>query len=603
MRRTGSFFRVALLVLLLAAVPANTSAVAFAPQSTGAGEEASPARVTAGVSAARIGLDDTLLYTLTFRNIDNPAQPDLSYLDDFKVLQTARSSEFQIRAGASSTSTRFTYYLMPARTGRLSLPAVHYRHQGSEFNTAAFTVEVVKGSLVPGGVSSPGPSSLFDDDFFSSPFGSNRRQKVDAYLRAAVSKTACFKGQQLLFRVLLYTRNRIEAVNMLSSASFTGFWQEWFPVPQSIPPTSENINGVIYQVYEIRKAALFANESGTLAIPPLQFELQLADPGSAFLAAQALRRSTQEVKVQVSEPPAAAAGLPLGQFSFALESPRQEADVNEIVTIKMRISGSGNTKAVIPPTLPASDMALVYPAKITHQADFAAAAMTGTLIAEIPVSFKRSGEVVFPSLEFRYYDPAKDTLVSLRSDPIRLRVNGEKQAPALSRTLPSSAVMQEGEDIEFIKSGPWRGLSRPIHRQFWFAFLFAALFAANLLVLLKVTAWDRGIAASSLMRHRRILARALKQLDNVRRTEDIAPVMESYFCAKSGLGLSEVNDRRIASTLAVKNVSKSVVDRFLFIKGQSELARFSPGKRSALELRKELQSLRELFRAIDRKMR
>ncbi len=588
MRRTGSFFQAALLALLVAFSPALFAA---------------DAKVEARISAERIGLDDTLLYTLTFSNIDNPAQPDLSYLDDFKVLQTSRSSEFQFRDGASSTSTRFTYYLMPTRTGRLSLPEVRYRHQGGEFSTEAFIVEVVKGSLVQGGAPPAAPPSLFDDDFFSSPFSTGRPRKVDAYLRAIVSKTACLKGEQLLFRILLYTRNRIEAVNMLSSASFAGFWQEWFPVQQSIPPTNENINGVSYQVYEIRKAALFANESGTLTIPPLQFELQLADPGSAFLAAQALRRSTQEIKIRVSEPPAAAAGLPLGQFSFALEAPRREADVNEIITLRMRIEGSGNTKAVIPPALPGGDMALVYPAKITHQADFAAAAMTGTLLAEIPVSFRRSGEAVFPSVEFRYFDPVQGAVVGLRSDPIRLRVSGEKQATALSRTLPGSSVVQEGEDIDFIKSAPLRGLSLPIHRRPWFALLFAALFAANLLVLLKVTAWDRGIAASSGMRHRRILARALKQLDAARRPEDVAPVMESYFCAKSGLGFCEVSDRRIAAVLEEKGVSKGAIDRFLFIKGQSELARFSPGKRSALELKKDRQALRGLFREIDGKMK
>ena len=36
--------------------------------------------------------------------IDNPAQPDLTYLDDFKVLQTSRSSEFQFRDGAATSS-------------------------------------------------------------------------------------------------------------------------------------------------------------------------------------------------------------------------------------------------------------------------------------------------------------------------------------------------------------------------------------------------------------------------------------------------------------------------------------------------------------------
>jgi hypothetical protein len=585
MRRTGKLL---LLVALLLA-PARL--------------RAADAEVKAEISAAKIGLDDTLIYTLTFRDIENPQQPDLSYLDDFKVLQTARSSEFQFRDGAATSTTRFTYYLMPTRTGRLPLPSVTTQHQGREYRTAAFTVEVVKGSLAQPSRPQAAPPSLFDDDFFSSPFANARRQPVDAFLRALVSKPECLKGEQILFRVLLYTRSRIEAVNMLSSASFAGFWQEWFPTPQSIAPRTENVKGVIYQVYEIRKAALFPGESGLLSIPPLQFELQLADLTSALMSSQELRRSTAELKVRVSEPPAAARGLPVGRFSFTLDSPRREADVNEIVTLRLRISGSGNTKAILPPALPDNDMAVVYPPKVSHEISFAEGAVSGTLAAEIPLAFKRRGEAVFPPVEFRYYDPERNAVVGLRSDPIRLAVSGEKQSPALSRTLPGSAVVQQGEDIEFIRDGPLPALARPLHRQGWFLPLLAGLFAANLLALLKVTAWDRGIAASAGMRHRRILATALRELDAARRPEDLAPVVERFLCAKLGLGLCDISDRRVAGALADKGLAQGDIERLLFLKGQSELARFAPGGKSALELRRDRQALRALFRAVDRRTR
>ena len=586
MRKTGSAILLAWLAFLLAAIL-----------------PAADAEVAAAISSAKIGLDDTLLYTLTFINIEDPAQPDLSHLDDFKVLQTSRSSEFQFRDGASTASTRFTYYLMPTRTGRILLPAVRYRHQGREYETQAFAVEVVKESQVKGGAPRPGTPSPFDDDFFSSPLRNRQPQKVDAYLRAVVSKPACVKGEPLLFRVLLYTRNRIEAVNMISSASFAGFWQEWFPVPQSISPGSENVNGVIYQVYEVRKAALFASENGTLTIPSLQFELQLADPGAGFFGVQALRRSTQALQVVVSDPPAAAAGLPVGQFSFTLDCPRQEADINEIVTMHMRISGSGNTKTIMPPLLPGGEAAMVYPAKVTQEIAYASASLTGTLNAEIPVAFKQTGDILFPSLEFRYFDPARRAVVSLRSSPIRVRVSGEKLPSGLSRTLPGSAIMQKGEDIDFIHAGPLRGSSRPIHRRPWYPLLLAALFLVNFLVLLKVSAWDRGIAASAGMRNRRILARALRGLDKAQHAEEIAPVMERYFCEKSGLGPAEISDRRIAEVLGANGVERASIEKYLFIKGQSELARFSPHKKTALELKKDLQALRDLFREIDRKMK
>jgi hypothetical protein len=609
MRKTGSLALALLLAGLLAApgalpgAEAEVSAHALPQGAVPAEKDASTASVTAGISAEKIGLDDTLIYTLTFSNIENPSQPDLSALDDFKVLQTSRSSEFQFRDGAGTSSTRFIYYLMPTRTGRLNLPAVRYSHQGREYSTQAFSVEVVKGSLAPGNAPRSGPPSLFDDDFFTSPFRDRQPQQVDAYLRAVLSKASCLKGEQLLYRVLLYTRNRIEAVNMLSSASFAGFWQEWFPVPQSISPSSENVNGVIYQVYEVRKAALFASESGTLTIPALQFELQLADPGAVFFGAQALRRSTQAIQVTVSEPPAVAEGLPVGQFSFALDCPREKADVNEIVTLGMRISGSGNCKAIIPPAVPGSELAQVYPAKVSQETAYAPSSLSGTLRAEIPVSFKHTGIAAFPSLEFRYFDPARRAVVSLRSSPIRIQVSGEKAPSGLSRTMPGSAIMQKGEDIDFIKSGPLREGLRPIHRQAWFPLLIAALFAFNLLVLLKVTAWDRGIASSPHLRNRRILARGLRRLDGIHSPEEMAPAMESYFCEKSGLGLAQVSDRRIAEVLEEKQVPKACIEKFLFIKGQSELARFSPHKKSALELKKDLLILKGLFREIDKKMK
>ena len=366
---------------------------------------AAEAEVTAGVSADKIGLDDTLIYTLTFKNIENPSQPDLTFLDDFKTLQTSRSSEFQFRDGASTSSTRFVYYLMPVRTGKLNLPPVRVQYQGRDYQTQPFTVEVVKGSLNTNQPAPAGPPAFFDDDFFTGPMQNRQPQKVDAYLRAVLPKKNCFKGEQLLFRVLLYTRNRIQSVNMISSASFAGFWQEWFPVPQSITPGSENVNGVIYQVYEIRKAALFASESGTLAIPPLQFELEVADAQSMFFGSQPIRRSTQEVKITVSEPPPAAAGLPVGQFNFSLRSPQAQADINDIVTLKMEISGSGNCKAVIPPVLPGNEAFLAYPAKITHENNYQPSALAGTLKAEIPVSFNKTGTHRFPGPGVQVFRP------------------------------------------------------------------------------------------------------------------------------------------------------------------------------------------------------
>jgi len=560
------------------------------------------AEVKASITAEKIGLDDTLIYTLTFKNISNPLQPDLSHWDDFKTLQTSRSSEFQFSNGASTTSTTFTYYLMPVRTGKLTLPPVQYSHEGRTYQTQALTVEVVKGSLNP---RSPAPArqpSPMDEDFFASPFQDRPTQPVDVRLRAVISKTSCFKGEQLLFRILLYTRNRIEAVNMVSSTSFAGFWQEWYPVPQSISASSENVDGVIYQVYEIRKAALFASESGTLTIPALQFGMQLADSASMFVASRPVLRSTQPLKINVSELPAAAAGLPVGQFNFTASRPQGRADINDIVTLRLEISGSGNSKTILPPALPSDESFQAYPAKISQENSYGPLALKGTIRVEIPVTFNQAATITFPSLEFKYFNPENRSLVSLRSQPLSIEVSGEKQEVDKSMTLPQSAIVQKGEDIDFIKSGPIADQARHFYRQEWYWGLIVLFFAVNLLFLLKITIWKRYIVNSPLLRKRQILGLTLRRLAKVQHYEDFAAILEYYCGEKSGLGFAEISNQKISELFRQRQVPVGSIDQFLFIKTQAELAKFSPLKKSQSELKNDLLSLRKLLKEIDKKL-
>jgi hypothetical protein len=565
-----------------------------------------PAReagVRAAINADKIGLDDTLIYTLTFKNINNPSQPDLTHWDDFRTLQTSRSSEFHFSNGASTSSTSFTYYLMPTRTGKLTLPPVHYSHEGSDYQTQSLTVEVVKGSLNPRPSSPLNRPTPIGEDFLASPFQNRQPQAVDARLQAVISKKSCFKDEQLLFRILLYTRNRIEAVNMVSSPSFAGFWQEWFPLPQSITASSENVNGVIYQVYEIRKAALFPNESGNLTIPALQFELQLADPESMFFGSKPVRRSTQPLKINVSELPAAATGLPVGQFSFSVICPQTRADNNDIVTLQMKISGSGNSKTIIPPAYQNDEYIQVYPAKISQESSYNPLALNGTVRVEIPAAFKKAGTITFPSLEFKYLDPASRSIISLRSQALFIAVSGDKMKQDRSLTLPQSAIVQKGEDIDFIKSASIDDQSIYFYRQDWYAWVIAFLFAVNLIFLLKISLWQRYIVSSPLLKNRQILGLTLRRLARIKHYEDIAAILEYYCKEKSGLGFAEINNQKIGELLTQRRVPGGSVENFLFIKSQAELAKFSPLKKTQPELKSDLQALRILLKEIDKKLK
>ena len=93
------------------------------------------AELSASISADRIGIDDVLIYTVTFKGINNPQQPDVSHFKDFRTEQTSQSSEIRIVNGVASYFTNFMFYLVPTKTGKLTLPPVTYQYEGKEYKT------------------------------------------------------------------------------------------------------------------------------------------------------------------------------------------------------------------------------------------------------------------------------------------------------------------------------------------------------------------------------------------------------------------------------------------------------------------------------------
>lgn len=540
--------------------------------------------VSAVVSANKIGLDDTLVYTVTLKGINNPTQPDMSGFNDFRITQTSQSTEFRFVNGVSSYYTNFIYYLMPTKTGTLTLPPVTYEFQGKEYKTQTFKVEVVPGSVSPspGQQAQPRPRvpSIFDDsdDFFRSPFRRSQPREIDIQLKAEVSKRKAVKGEPVLYRVLLYARNRVQSVNMVSNQSFPGFWQEWFPVPQTINSERGQLDGKAYQVYEIRKAVLFPTQAGSVSIPPIKFELALVDDAvSIFADARQIFRSTPEITLQVTEPPPQAQGLPVGDFTFEVAPDKKEVDVNDILTLRVKVTArKGNIKTLEIPQFENTDYYKLYPAKISRENSFNENTVSGTAVAEIPVSFKKTGLISFPVLEFKYFNPDAGIVVTHKSSTFSINVVGVKEKQEGGVTLPQGEIIKKGEDIDFIKKGDIYHQEDYYYKTGLFNFLLAIFFIFNLLFLLKLFVFDRYVARHPALLKKRLLNRTINRLNEVKDHGEISPILEDYLKEKAGLGLSEINNYSIEALLSKHHVTDNDIKMFIRIKSASELSRFAP---------------------------
>ncbi|MCP4157455.1 MAG: protein BatD [bacterium] len=598
MKKNRIFIFTALLAVLLLAAPLLSRA-----------EEI---EVKASINANKIGIDDVLLYTLTFKGINNPAHPELAGLTDFKVVQTSRSSQFRIINGVSAYYINFVYYLMPLNQGKLTVDAMQFDYKGKTYETEPFKVDVVKGSIAPKQQQRrKRMPSIFDsdDDFFSDPFRRSqpRKAEVDVRLQAVVTQKKAVIGQQIVYRVRLYSRNQIRQVNMVSNQSFPGFWQEWFPTPNQIGSQTKTINGKTYRVYEIRKAILFPTRTGSITIPSLRFELALLDNSSFFANTRKISRNTQEVTVEISPFPTEAAGLPAGNFQFSVIPGKNEININDILTIRVKVTArKGNIKTLEIPEFKTGDYYKIYPAKLSKKNSFANGSFTGVMDAEVPVSFKKSGIISFPALEFSYYNTDTRRVVNLTSNPFNIRVEGVKEKQESAVSIPQTEIIQKGEDIDFIKKGLVYDEGLHYYKTGLYTILLAVFFAFNTLFLLKILLFDHLIAGSSLLKKKKLLNKTISNLNHVKGYSDISPVLEEYLTEKSGIGLSEINNHTIETLFSKYRVNDADIAVFIKIKADSELSRFAPQnadrkptKEEGRKLKHDLKQLIEILKRID----
>ncbi len=560
----------------------------------------------ASVDAELIGLEDYLVYTITFKGIQNPVKPDVSGIGDFNIIQTSRSSEFKFINGISSSYVNFLYYLAPLKEGTLVIPPVKYIYNNKVLKTQGFKIVATKGSIKKN-VVKKNRRSLFDLDEDLSPFKSFRStpQEIDVKLKAQISKRSVLVGEQLIYRIFLYSRNRIESVNLISGQSFPGFWQEWYPVKKSIDGVNEVIDGKNYQVYEIRKAVLFPSKGGELLIPSVRFELSLSDNSFSFFSTpRKITRSTNSIKIKAENLSENSENLPVGRLSIKVKANKSSIDINEILSVTIEVKGFGNIKTLKIPEFSKGESFSVFPSKITRNIGYRADGIYGSVLAEVPVSFKGTGIVVIPALECKYYDPFESKIRVSRSKELSINVSGIRENNTSDMASVSGGIAKIGSDIDFILKGSIVDQRNFLYRSLPFRAILLLIFMFTLFVPIYEYLIKSYILGNEKYRKRKVVQRLLKNLDDLNEYGDIFQIIESYLELKTGIRRSEINIGRIESLFYSSGINKKDIEEFLRIRTESELSRFSPSTiKTFSQFKNEIIELKNLIKRIDLKLK
>ncbi len=384
------------------------------------------ADVTAIADRDRIGTGESINLELRVEGKSSD-DPDLSVLDrDWDILSRSSSSQTQIINGHLSRSKSINLTLMPKRSGEIKIPAICF---GQDCTTA-----------LPISVSDQQQAPTRGDELL---------------LVASAEPEQVVVGQQVQLTVKVMHRVNLAGAS-LSDVDPQG-------VPASIQQVGEDNSyqtqrdGYRYGVVE-RRYLIYPEQAGTLTIPALTLQAQVADTSrfSNFGApVRTLRRFSQEINILVSDKPATSGTNWIPASKLTLQDSWQDTPpkfkVGEPVTRTITLTASGLPAAHLPElTIPVPQGWKSYPDQPSRNDVKDGSGLTGIQRQKIAVVPTKAGKLTLPGLELEWYDTSAKTMRTARIPALTVEVAPgsavgaapQPQQPALQTVEPQQSAAQ-----------------------------------------------------------------------------------------------------------------------------------------------------------------
>lgn len=504
---------------------------------------------------------------------------------------------------STSTQTTFSYRLLADVEGSFTVGSASCTVDGKKLSSGSFSIKVEKMSQAQQQQrqqqqqrrqaynpwdQQPQPASKIDDK--------------SLFARAIVSKTNPYQGEQIIVTYKIYTQVPLSQAGIDKLPGNKGFWAEDLSAGKQIKQYEETYNGQRYQVAEIRRGALFAQERGKLTIEPLDLEVQAMvqrqrrrtgtlldlfdDP--FFNAAQAVNYSlhTKPVSVNVKPLPQGPDNFSgaVGSFSVKGGLNLSKVKANEAVSYRLTVSGRGNLMLITPPTpeFPASFE--VYDPQIEDNVTRGDNGVSGSRTYEWVLIPRSQGKFDIPAYRFVFFDPSSAQYVTLTVPEQTLSVAKGKASASVSK----DDVRLLNRDINYIH--PIGKLDARQDKNHAGAPFFIAI-AAILLLSVGTTLWgkkrlkdEQDIAGMRMKRATRMARRRLKKAaaflgsgDANRFYEEIYRAIWGCLSDKYSIPLSQLSRDTVSACLVEKQVPESQQQSIMKVLQDVDFARFAPG--------------------------
>ncbi len=613
---------------------------------------------TANAGAPKMGLNDQIEVSYTIRDAENLQGVGPGSFKDFKIVGgpfQAQSSSVSISGNRAvqTMSVSLTYVLQPLHTGNLNItPGIAKDAAGHTFQSNPLTIQVVPGSIAQQQRRQQASQydPFGDDPFGSDPFAGMRQRMIqgrqqrpqqqapqpapvsmadvykDIFIKVNVDKQSVHVGEQITASYKLYARLPMQ-VGISKLPSLNGFWTQDFELPKQAKPTEEIFNGKKYQVFLLKKSALFPQQTGKLILDPAEAEgnvrivqkvraqnpfgdmfndpifqamggnLSMSDPffnedmfgGTAY----------KDVPVHIKSAPVAVNVLPLpdkdapadfggavGNFTMDAKMDKSHLTTDGAATLTLKINGTGNFKLIQAPKLQLPNGLDTYDPQVIDTITGRTTTISGAKIITYSITPRTPGDYTIPSIPFSYYNPQSGAYITLHSVPFKLQVTAGRhyQPAALAKLTPGLKDIHENvwKAPASFESATIRPLI--LTPGYW------SMYALPLLALIGVGVWrrreDELQGNTGLLKNKRANKVALKRLitakmllqSNKRNAfyEEISKAIWLYLSDKLGIPLSALSKEAAAQILVTRGVPAHIQAEMNHVTEDCELALYAP---------------------------
>ncbi len=375
--------------------------------------------VTASLSSPTIALNEAAQLTITVVGAkDDITPPDVPKIEGFAVRFLGPSTQISIVNGQYSSQRSFIYNLFPAKTGHLQIPAITLNVGGADHTTAPLDMEVTNAAATPAAASTAAPTA--------------ESLKDRIFLQLSTPKARVYVGEKVPVSIRLFVNSLPLRNIQFPVMEKNGFVMDGIGQPQQY---SQELNGVKYDVVDF-STYIYPTRAGDLDLGPVRLEGNLlyktersASSGGGLLnddffrgffdnyQARPITLNAEALKMHVLDLPEE--GRPanfsgaVGQLDFIASVAPSEVKVGDPLTLRMKVSGSGNFKSLEMPVFNDSRFKAYDP----QTKDEGNARTLEQVI--IPTA---DGITQVPALAFSYFDPMAGEYKAATQGPFAIKI-------------------------------------------------------------------------------------------------------------------------------------------------------------------------------------